>query len=273
VIAALSFGTAPLSTAPAAGCLAPFPPLGAPQVSPLSNVDTLLGMATSLWPILHRLSNLLSLKQELETAVSNGQHSKVVVLRTEFETTSGAIENALNQWKPHLPTESRIVEDEEMDTDENAPNDRGRFQSILNNALAYKHSAFVYLYRTIYCYPQRHHLVQRHTHLSLTHCVATVANAGPMGALLWPLFVAACEALTPADRDLARVAFVAVDKRQGMKNIDRAWQIVQEVWRRADQMGATPEPMSPGGPAAKTRRGVDLWRRVSQDMGVTIIFG
>ena len=116
-----------------------------------------------------------------------------------------------------------------MTEDATSTNERGRIQSILNNALAYRHSAFVYLYRTIRDYPRSHPLVQRHAHLSLTHCIGTVSHEGPMSALLWPLFVAACEATSMVDRELARQTFVAIDKRQGMTNIERAWCIVQEV--------------------------------------------
>ncbi|KAH7153302.1 fungal-specific transcription factor domain-containing protein [Dactylonectria macrodidyma] len=270
VIAALSFGTAPLSSAPGTSYLAPFPPLDSGGASsPFGSVDTLLGMATSLWPIIHRLSNLLALKDQLDSAVTHGELSKAAVLRTEFEVTASSIESALKDWTPGLPPDSVLTRNPEELTTEQAA-ERGRLQSILNNALAYRHSAFVYLYRTIYSYPRTHPLVQRHTHVSLTHCVGTVSNAGPMGALLWPLFVAACEATSLGDRDLARQAFVAIDRRQGMTNIQRAWCIVQEVWKRADTaelMQQQEEAMQKG------RSGGDLWRRVSADMGVTIVFG
>ncbi|KAM5343177.1 hypothetical protein ACJ41O_014143 [Fusarium nematophilum] len=271
VIAALSFGTAPLGSAPGASYLAPFPPLDSGGVtSPLNSVDTLLGMATSLWPIIHRLSNLLALKDQLDAAVTNGEVSKVAVLRTEFEISASAIETALEDWHPALPENSVLTQNpEELSSEQTA--ERSRLQSILNNALSYRHSAFVYLYRTIYSYPRNHPLVQRHAHISLTHCVGTVSNTGPMSALLWPLFVAACEATSLADRDLARQSFVAINRRQGMTNIERAWTIVQEVWRRADKaemMQQQEEAMAMG-----IRSGGDLWRRVSADMGVTIVFG
>ncbi|KAK3315393.1 fungal-specific transcription factor domain-containing protein [Apodospora peruviana] len=371
VIAALSNGTAPLSVAPAPGCLLPFPPLGALAASPLSNVDTLLGMATTLWPIIHRLSSLLSLKSELEQAIrSNAMSSKIAVLRMEFESTADAIETALTQWRPHLPpgfvadekemndptfiTANTTATDNDDDVDDNtnekdddkndditntdaaaaasnkgdsppppttpptsfnndnsgttAPSSSGerdgRIHSILHNALAYRHSAFVYLYRTIYAHRRSHHAVQTHAHLSLMHCVATVCHAGPMGALLWPLFVAACEAVDAKDRELAGRAFAAIKKRQGMMNIERAWEIVQEVWRRADlaEQRETEEDrnedevmmLSPDDDAVeaatttgKTHRKdhldsdavapaaapADLWRQVSKDMGVNIVFG
>lgn len=269
VIAALSFGTAPLSTAPAAGCLAPFPPVDASTLPVLGNVDTLLGMATTLWPIMHRLSNLPALKHELESAIAAKQTSKVAVLRTEFETTSQAIEVALKQWQPTLPSSVNLPDE----GDDNMSDEQARLLSTLNNALAYRHSALVYLYRSVYGHPRGHHLVQTHAHVALTHCVATVSHQGPMGALLWPLFVAACEAISDSDRTLARTAFSAVERRQGMANIGRAWEIVQEVWRRADVLATTPGSPCATGSKGREGRVSHLWRKVSQEMGITIVFG
>ncbi|KAK3948594.1 fungal-specific transcription factor domain-containing protein [Pseudoneurospora amorphoporcata] len=281
VIAALSNGRAPLSAAPTAGCLMPFPPLGAPIASPLSNVDTLLGMATTLWPIIHRLSGLVTLKTDLQAATwSNASASKIAVLRTELESTTQAIEAALSRWQPQLPP--GLVPDEhgEISESRNQPVDvmsptmaeRSRLHSIWHNALAYRHSAFVYLYRSVQRYSRSHRAVQEHTHRSLLHCAATVKHEGPMGALLWPLFVAACEAVDAEDRDLAEQAFEKVRKRQGMRNIERAWEIVREVWRRADEAGAGVENSSTEG-KEQMETGGDLWRQVSREMGVSVVFG
>ncbi|KAI0180753.1 hypothetical protein GGR52DRAFT_4000 [Hypoxylon sp. FL1284] len=263
VITALSLGSAPLSTAPAAGCLLPFPPLDAPVTSPLSNVDSLLGMATTLWPIMHRLSNLLSLKNDMDRAARDSQTSKSAVLKMEFETTSQAIETALTQWEPRLPP-NVVAEDSVLrcSTGENTL-ERLQLQSIFHNALAYRHSAFVYLYRTIYGYPARREAVQKHAHLALVHCLETVIHGGPMGALLWPLFVAACEAVSAEDRTLARRAFAGVDQRQGMTNIGQAWKIIQEVWKRLDDMNND----------SLEALDKDIWRNVSAEMGVNIVFG
>ncbi|KAH9896337.1 hypothetical protein F4778DRAFT_746012 [Xylariomycetidae sp. FL2044] len=263
VITALSLGTAPFSTAPAAGCLLPFPPMDASATSPLSNVDTLLGMSTTLWPIMHRLSNLLSLKCELEKATGAKQTSKVAVLRTEFESTSQVIESALAQWEPCLPPNVTSKDGVLHGAMGEAVVEKSRLQSILHNALAYRHSAFVYLYRTIYEHKPSHELVQKHAHLALFHCVETVAHRGPMGALLWPLFVSACEALSMEDRGLAEKAFVEIDMRQGMTNIEQAWRVVREVWKRLDMMRA----------ACEEEKASDLWRKVSLEMGINVVFG
>ncbi|KEY70454.1 hypothetical protein S7711_08831 [Stachybotrys chartarum IBT 7711] len=268
VIAALSFGTAPLSTAPGHGCMAPFPPLDSQgTTSPLGSVDALLGMATSLWPIIHRMSTLPELKSQIDVARACGEHTKVAVLRSEFENTTKATEAALRSWQPILPSttdqEGAIATDELVE--------RARLQSIYSNALAYRHSALVYLYRTIHNYPRHHPSVQQNVRASVTHCVGTVNNEGPMGALLWPLFVAACEATDPQDREKVEQTFIAIDKRQGMTNIERAWCIVQEVWRRADEEDAAASTLS--SMRSLPSDNGDLWRRVTQDMGMTIVFG
>nr|pir hypothetical protein B7F21.70 [imported] - Neurospora crassa [Neurospora crassa] len=302
--AALSNGRAPLSAAPTAGCLMPFPPLGAPIASPLSNVDTLLGMATTLWPIIHRLSSIVTLKSDLQAAIwSNASASKIAVLRTELEATTQAIEAALSRWQPQLPP--GFAPDEEVDQKTNKTDkvhsthlshgskidvmsptvaERSRLHSIWHNALAYRHSAFVYLYRSVHGYRRSHRAVQEHTHRSLLHCAATVKHEGPMGALLWPLFVAACEAVTENDRGLAEQAFEKVKKRQGMRNIERAWEIVREVWERADRVESVAGAGAGAGAGvdrgAKEQEklgdmetGEDLWRQVSREMGVSVVFG
>ena len=201
-------------------------------------MDTLLGLSTDLWPIIHRLSNLLSFKKSLEAAVAAGETAKATVLRTELENTSQAIEHALREWQPTVASNPSSPE-EEYDTASQPEISDARLQSILNNAEAYRNSAFVYLYRTIRDYPRSHPLVQKHAHLSLVACSNVVTNArqcfdGPMSALLWPLFVASCVALTEEDRELALQAFCGTERRQKMRNIMRAWEIVQEVWSRAD---------------------------------------
>lgn len=229
-------------------------------------------MATSLWPVVHQLSNLGALKDGAVQAESSGQTVEAEQLRAQLNTTAAAIEASLVAWEPELPL------DQAADTP-------GPLRGILSNARAHRHSALVHLYRSIYGARRDHPMVQQHTHASLRFCVGTVESAGPMGALLWPLFVAACEAQTPADRALATTAFEGIDRHQGMANIEQSWQIVQEVWRRAD--GAARDAEDDGVAALgiglrNSSLGVakvpasgeeDLWRQVCRDLGLAVVFG
>ncbi|RFU31294.1 hypothetical protein B7463_g5080, partial [Scytalidium lignicola] len=267
VIAALSYGTPPnTSSQPSTAPFAYSTPFGLDPISPLAAVDTLLGLSTDLWPIIHRLSHLLSFKQSLEIAIASNQTSKATVLRTELECTCQAIELALKNWKPMKSTSSSPEYLEHLIKGSD-PAETTRIQSILNNAEAYRHSAFVYLYRTIKDHPRSHSLVQKHSHLSLVACsnvvdLAAACDNGPMSALLWPLFVAACEALTEEDRNLATKAFSGVERRQGMNNIMRAWEVVQEVWRRVDYE------------SLEEKEGNDVyWRDICREKGLNIVFG
>lgn len=79
---------------------------------------------------------------------------------------------------------------------------------------------------------------------------------GPLAAILWPLFIGACEAYKEVDRVVARTAFREAVSRQGFQNIEQAWEVVEEVWRRGD---------------------IELrevsWEEVCQERGVNIVFG
>ncbi|KAJ4144372.1 hypothetical protein LMH87_003256 [Akanthomyces muscarius] len=279
VIAALSFRTPTLSAAPEPDSFGHFLPVDSRGASqPAGSADALLGMATSLWPVVHQLSNLGALKDQVVRAESCGQMVKAEELRVELETTASAIEMSLMEWEPESSSDQ-------------AANTSGPLHGILHNARAYRHSALVHLHRSIYGARREHPTVQEHTHASLEFCVGTVESPGPMGALLWPLFVAACEAQTPADRTMATTAFEGIGRHQGMANIEQSWQIVQEVWRRADdgaraRAGAAEE--EDGGMAALgaglqnsslgPMRGPDfgeedLWRQVCRDLGLAVVFG
>jgi hypothetical protein len=222
----------------------------------LGTIDILLGLFTNLWPIIHRLSKLCSSKLALEAAVAIGNLSEASVLRTEFDSTARGIELALISWKPAKPLHNATSE---------TVLEKTRMQSIVNSAEAYRCSALIYLYREVFLCPRTSPSVQKWTHLSLTACFKVFDSAqhcfdGPIGAVLWPLFTAACNAVDEMDRRLATTVFGAIDKRQGMKNIVDAWTIVEEVWRRFD--------------LAEWSGGSEVeWRAVCQERRFNIIFG
>ncbi|OBT92326.2 hypothetical protein VE01_09427 [Pseudogymnoascus verrucosus] len=292
VITALSFGTPPISSASTP--LLPLNILGATRPSPHNDVDSLLGMTTNFWHIIHRLSLLCELKGEIQKAEARSDAMKVMVLRTELECTSHAIENFLIQWKPSIrwpsgPSKSAPDDTTEIcncpspattsssqqvhspplgssdwDFDLSSPSNTAscdltdpdaHIWSIINNAEAYRQGALVFLYRNIHMLERSHPKVQKHGSLSLAACVRVVEWAGPMPALLWPMFISSVEAISEEDRSIATMAFSGTERRQGMLNITRAWEIVKEVWRRGDE-----------------GEEVD-WRTVCKERGVNLVFG
>jgi hypothetical protein len=176
-------------------------------------------MATDLWPIIHRLSHLLDVKREIDVAESSGNTSKATVFRTELESTANAIELALNNWAPSLSSVSGNTDS--IETGDSAV-DSGDFsmgapktadlKSILHNAEAYRQAALVYLYHEIKEFPRTSEKVQRHVKLALQACDQVAKWAGPMSALLWPMFISASQAVSIEDREIARRTFAAVDR-------------------------------------------------------------
>ncbi|TQV94297.1 C6 finger domain-containing protein [Cordyceps javanica] len=245
VIAALSFRRPTLSASPTLGSIDRFLPVDSRGTSqPVGSADALLGMATSLWPIVHQLSNLGALKSEVLEAETSGRVVKAEQLWAELSASASAIEASLLAWEPEPPPSPSPSSSPSPSPDHHhhsqtpSPAEavvRGPLAGILNNAWAYRHSSLVYLRRSIYGLRREDPRVQEHARASLRFCVGTVQSEGPKGALLWPLFVAGCEVQTPADRALAAQAFAGIDEKQGMANIEQSWRIVQEVWRRADE--------------------------------------
>ena len=58
-----------------------------------------------------------------------------------------------------------------------------------------------------------------------------------------------------------------IEKRQGMTNIEQAWNVVREVWARLDLAAADPD-LDPAEAIP-----ADLWRTISAQLGVNIVFG
>ena len=174
-------------------------------------------------------------------------HDKANNMRSEFDTNAANIELALHQWIPKVPASVVAVD---------TPADDSRLQSILNNAEAHKQAAIIYLYRNILSHPRSSPKVQTPAKQALQACLRVVIFSGPMAALLWPLFTAACEALEDTDRNVARTVFRHLESRQGMNNIVTAWEVCEEIWRRGD--------------AGEVEAG---WREVAQSMGREVIFG
>ncbi|KAI9849124.1 MAG: hypothetical protein M1837_005354 [Sclerophora amabilis] len=243
VMCALSFGTSPMSgNIPVASNRELLPVQGG---STMSIVDNVFGLVTELWPIIHRMAHLTELKTEMERAEQN-HLEKASMLRADFEASSSTLELALSQWTPEMP--SSIVSNE-------MPADDSKLQSIVNHAEAYKQAALVYLFRTVHGYPRDAEKVQSHVKQALQACLRVIVFAGPMSALLWPLFIAASEALEEVDRDVATTVLTHLENRQGTQNVAHAREVTREIWRRLNE-------------------GIDCtWRNVCQEMDRSVVFG
>ncbi|KAL2754002.1 hypothetical protein ACRALDRAFT_1075925 [Sodiomyces alcalophilus JCM 7366] len=279
---ALATSVPPLSPAPTTCSRRSQPSSPATPPSPeYADPPLVISPAPDLLATLHRLAELAVLKQELDNASMASQTSKAAVLRVEYETNYRAIEQAISAWEPRLPfgyTLANRIVDGPPDASET---DVARARCDAGRALAYKHGALVMLLRlsgaanTGTGTAQVQEAVVRHAQSAIWYCVAASTTAGMQGpgdrsvsgaGLLWPLLLGASEVTEPRDRGMARQAFSAVETAfRGSVNLGRAWELVLEVWRRRDLAavgdGQCPDPGSTG------------WRRVADEMGVSLVFG
>jgi hypothetical protein len=211
-------------------------------------VDTLFGLVADLWPMVHRLSTLYSMKIDLEKIeMTDPASDKAAAMRTDFDNIASTVELALHQWTPKIPG-SLVTTDIAADD--------SRLQSILNNAEAYKQACFIFLNRSVFGLARSSPKIQAATKQALQACLRVVIFSGPMCALLWPLFTASCEAIDDVDRNVAQMVFRHLESRQGMQNIVTAWEVAEEVWRNGD--------------SGEPERG---WRDIAADMGREVVFG
>ncbi|PLB47348.1 hypothetical protein P170DRAFT_511967 [Aspergillus steynii IBT 23096] len=99
---------------------------------------------------------------------------------------------------------------------------------------AYRHAAFIYLYRVWFD-------AGAPTPATLEHveqCLSALAQALPTSPLVsahgWPLFTAGCEAILPSQRELARDRFEQMYASRRFPSLRRIKGDMEEVWRRKD---------------------------------------
>ncbi|KAE9582216.1 L-arabinose-responsive transcription regulator ARA1 [Colletotrichum fructicola] len=238
VISSLSLGMSPVSAVSVSDYTYPLAVMTSSKPNDTTHADPFMGLVGDLWPVLYRLSIAMSLKEDLEAAVAANQGTKAAVLRVEYESITKSTEKALQSWQPSVDPSNILMSLEE---DGNAQHQH--LEAMVHNAQAYRHSALVYLHRTVYGYPISHPEVQKNTHLSLESCMAVIASGGPANALLWPLYVAACEAVTDHDQGLAKSVFLEIGRRQGMVNIEQAQGTVLQRWAGGSGNGLTGREM------------------------------
>ena len=217
------------------------------EPSALAAIDPLFGLMADLWPILHRLAELVDMKRQI--ADQTHRRESLHGMQSDLDTSAANIELFLHQWKPTVPPTSPLESCSPGAAD-------ARLQSTISHAEAYKQAALIHLHREVYAHARASPQVQGPLKATFQACLRVMMFSGPIKGLLWPLFTAAVEAAEQVDVNVARTCFRQLEQRQGMNSILFAWEVCEEVWARRNQ----------------GEEHVD-WRLVAEDMGREIIFG
>ncbi|KAF2640131.1 hypothetical protein P280DRAFT_518555 [Massarina eburnea CBS 473.64] len=173
-------------------------------------LDPLMGYASTLFPIIGRVGDLVSLVR----ARCAKRNSPVIVSR--------AIElrKAIESWTPAVDLEK-------------VENPTSNMSDAIQTAEAYRWCTYLYLQQAVPELPNLSSLgeIGQKTLVYL----ATISSTSHTTIVhTYPLMVAGSEAVEEEDRDFVRGRWQLMSKRMVTGIVDRCLQITEEVWRRRD---------------------------------------
>ncbi|KAK8200968.1 hypothetical protein M8818_006288 [Zalaria obscura] len=95
---------------------------------------------------------------------------------------------------------------------------------------AYRHAAFIYLYRVLYNIGCPHPTTLMHVKLCLDSLRRIASTSSFAAAHVWPLFTAGCEAIAAEDRNFVRRRLEEMFERRKMPSLRRVLDAIEQVW-------------------------------------------
>lgn len=197
-------------------------------------IDPLLGVAQTLFPIMGEVATLISCVRmhKLKCKSSNGAFVPDSLngssVKTPLRLISRTVElkSAIEHWKiPSLPKFSHDLKAEDPTFDLNA---------AVATAEAYRYATLLYLHQTVPEVPSAtsHSLAE-----NVMMLLASVpASSRTLVTHMFPLFVSSCEARPGDEREWAKDRWTELIDKMWIGTIERAWEVVKEVWARKDAM-------------------------------------
>lgn len=192
-------------------------PLYGPFGSTNTEIDPLMGCASTLFPLIGRAANLCR-------KVRNVDSNSIAIISQANE-----LKEAIEQWAP-----GTVFERPEDPTSD--------IQHALQTAEAYRYATLLYLHQAV---PEIPSLTCAQLAKKVLVFLATV----PLGSRLvivqiYPLLAAGCEAFEKEDRQWVEERWQSMASRMWIGNIDRCWEVMTEVWSRRDSALKAREAMN-----------------------------
>lgn len=188
-------------------------------------IDPLLGIAQTLFPI---MSDVATLIEQVRRAKVKAKAISDKNSKTPLRLISRAVElkTAIERWKiPPLPQMPNKVPAEDPTFDLNA---------AVATAEAYRYATLLYLHQTVPEVPsQGSHSLAENVMMLLA---SVPGSSRTLVTHMFPLFVASCEAKPGEEREWARERWTELIDKMWIGTIERAWEVVKEVWARKDAL-------------------------------------
>lgn len=176
-----------------------------------TQLDPLMGCASTLFPIIGRVANLARKARKTE---SNGPKiiSQAVELRAQLEA-----------WEP--PSGIEDPEDEST-----------KAESSRKTAEAYKYATLLYLHQAVPEAPSRPSAALSKD--ALCALAAVEPQSRSVIVHIYPLMAAGCEATEPEEREWVQERWEMLSQRMKLGIIEKCVDVTKEVWARRDAYAA-----------------------------------
>ncbi|KAJ9666677.1 hypothetical protein H2201_003081 [Coniosporium apollinis] len=172
-----------------------------------SQLDPLMGSASTLFPIIGRVANLVR-------RVRRSPSNPLAIISQAME-----LKMRLESWQP--PATFEAPEDPTTEV-----------QHSIQTAEAYRWTTLLYLHQAV---PEIPSLSSSELAKKVLVLLATVPmSSRAVVVQIYPLTAAGCEAVGEEDRQWVRERWQAMAQRMQLGIIDKAFDVVKEVWNRRD---------------------------------------
>lgn len=186
-------------------------------------VDPLLGCAQSLFLIMGRVANLISKIRRSKEKEKRPSRNGLVNISLASE-----LKQQLTDWKANISPQMAEMHNggpyEETTWD---------IYSCIATAEAYRYATLLYLHQAVPEIPllSSHQLAEK-----IFVLMASIPTNSNLHIIhIYPLLVGSCDAEPGEEREWCESRWALLSERLWIGNIDRALEVVKEVWRRKDE--------------------------------------
>lgn len=172
-------------------------------------VDPLMGCATTLFPLIGRVANLIKRVYKTE---SNSLNVVSAAMELKEQIEKWQVQNAVVYESPEDPN--------------------CEVQHSIQTAEAYRYATLLYLHQAIPEIPSEP--AQAIAKKVLFKLASVPLSSGAIIVQIFPLFAASCEVTELEDRSWVKQRWASMTARLKIGNVKSCWGVVQEVWRRRD---------------------------------------
>lgn len=185
-------------------------------------VDPLLGCAQSLFLIMGRVANLIS-----KVRLSREKDPKQVRNSLTNISLASELKQQLVDWRPNISAQMAELGSKE------SKDSSWDFYSCISTAEAYRYATLLYLHEAV---PEVPLILSHQLAEKIFVLLASIpSNSNLFIVHIFPLLVSSCEAEPGEEREWCLSRWASLSTKLWIGNIDRAFEVVKEVWRRKDE--------------------------------------